>query len=97
MLLAESFDGQKAFDIGMADYICYNKENIDYHINYVIKQVQMCSPNAVAITKKLLKTYIKSNTANASKLFSKCLIHEEGREGFVSFFEKRKPFWTTEE
>ena len=97
MLLAESFNGQRAFEMGMVDYICHNKENLNSQINHVIEQVQLCSPNAIAITKKLLKTSPKVNISKASRLFSECMLHEEGREGFASFFEKRKPFWTIKE
>ena len=97
MLLAESFSGQEAFDMGMADYICHNEKDINSHINDIIEQVQLCSPNAIAVTKRLLKTHLDIDTANASKLFSECMLHNEGREGFASFFQKRKPFWTIKE
>ena len=30
------------------------------------------------------------------ELFSDCIVHEEGREGFASFFEKRKPYWNVD-
>ena len=97
MLLAESFSGQEAFDMGMADYICHNEKDLNSHINDIIEQVQLCSPNAIAVTKRLLKTHLDIDTTNASKLFSDCMLHNEGREGFASFFQKRKPFWTIKE
>ena len=97
MLLAEKFDGQKAFDMNMADYICYTKEELNSCVHDIVQKVQLCSPNAIAITKKLLKSYVKINTTKASKMFSESMLHEEGREGFTSFFQKRKPYWTTEE
>ena len=33
----------------------------------------------------------------AAEFFSSCIVNDEGREGFNSFFEKRKPYWAMEE
>ena len=45
------------------------------------------------MTKNLLNSNYNIDTVYAAKLFAECIVHEEGREGFASFFEKRKPFW----
>ena len=29
----------------------------------------------------------------AEELFSDCIVSDEGKEGFNSFFEKRNPYW----
>ena len=97
MLFAETFSGEKAYDIGMVDYICHNKKELNTYVNHVIEQVQFCSPNAIAVTKRLLNANLNTNIGNASKLFSECALHEEGREGLSSFFQKRKPFWKIKE
>ena len=97
MLFAETFSGEKAYDIGMVDYICHNKKELNTYVNHVIEQVQFCSPNAIAVTKRLLNANLNTNIGNASKLFSECALHEEGREGLSSFFQKKKPFWKIKE
>ena len=94
MLLGTSFDGQKAFEIGMADYVANNKEELLLHIQEIKTKVKKCSPNAIAVTKKIIFSNNNIDLINAAELFSDCVVHEEGREGFSSFFEKRKPFWT---
>ena len=33
----------------------------------------------------------------AAELFSDCIVSDEGREGFNSFFEKRIPSWVPEQ
>ena len=38
--------------------------------------------------KKVLNSHYNIETSHAAKLFSQCIVHEEGREGFASFFEK---------
>mgnify|MGYP000116674136 CR=1 FL=1 len=93
MLLGNVFNGHEAFSIGMADYIVKENGNLDSEILKIIDDVKKCSPNAIAVTKKVLNSNYNINTAQAAKLFSQCIIHEEGREGFASFFEKRKPSW----
>ena len=93
MLLGEVFSGDKAFLIGMADYVVKEKKDLDYEVMQIIKKVKKCSPNGISVTKNLLNSNYNIDTRHAAKLFSECIVHEEGREGFASFFEKRKPFW----
>ncbi len=93
MLLGEVFSGDKAFFIGMADYVVKEKKDLDYEVMQIIKKVKKCSPNGISVTKNLLNSNYNIDTTHAAKLFSECIVHEEGREGFASFFEKRKPFW----
>ena len=57
------------------------------------EKVEKCSPNAIAITKEVLFSNYNINVTKAAEYFSDCVMHEEGREGFSSFFEKRKPSW----
>ena len=94
MLLGNVFDGDEAFAIGMADCVVRDKNNLESEVLKIIDNVKKCSPNAIAVTKKVLNSNYNINTTHAAKLFYECMIHEEGREGFASFFEKRKPFWS---
>ena len=93
MLLGSSFNGQKAYEIGMADYLAKTKIELDEHIKDIKEKVKKCSPNAVAITKKILSKNDVLNPEKAAELFADCILHQEGREGFASFFEKRTPYW----
>lgn len=96
MLLGSSFNGQKAFEMGMADYLATTETELDVHINEIKEKVRKCAPNAVAITKKILAANHAVDPKKAAELFSDCIVHEEGREGITSFFEKRKPYWNTD-
>ena len=62
-------------------------------ITEVKSQVLECSPNAVAITKKILSSNIELEVEQAADLFSDTIISNDGKEGFDSFFKKRKPAW----
>ena len=93
MLLGEGFSGDEAFLIGMADYVVKDKNHLDSEVLQIMNKVKKCSPNGIAVTKNLLNSNYTIDTMHAAKLFSECIVHEEGREGFASFFEKRKPFW----
>tara|TARA_S200000501_G_scaffold204859_1_gene192607 strand:- start:1 stop:798 length:798 start_codon:yes stop_codon:yes gene_type:complete len=93
MLLGEGFSGDEAFLMGMADYVVKDKKDLDSEVFQIMNNVKKCSPNGIAVTKNLLNSSYNINTTYAAKLFSDCIVHQEGREGFTSFFEKRKPFW----
>ena len=93
MLLGSSFDGQKAFDMGMADHIAHNEDQLNDLIDKVKSDVKKCAPNAIAITKQIISENHVIDPKKAAELFSDCVVHEEGREGFASFFDKRKPYW----
>ena len=45
--------------------------------------MEKCSPNAIAVTKKVLNSHYNIETSHAAKLFTQCIVHEEGREGRV--------------
>ena len=96
MLLGSSFNGQKAFKMGMADYLATTDNELVGYINKIKEKVRKCAPNAVSITKKILVENHSVNQKKAAELFSDCIVHEEGREGFASFFEKRKPYWNVD-
>ncbi len=93
MLLGSAFNGETAFEMGMADYIAYNKDQLDQIIGKVKSDVRKCAPNAIAITKQIISAKHNIDLQKASELFSDCILHKEGQEGLTSFFEKRKPSW----
>ena len=94
MLLGFIFDGKKGFEMGMVDYVANDKIELDTQITKIKQKVLNCSPNAISVTKSILYSNNNIDIKKAADLFSDCMVHDEGREGFSSFFEKRKPFWT---
>ena len=93
MLIGQVFNGDEALSIGMADYVVKDQIQLDSEVLKIMNTVEKCSPNGIAVTKNLLNSNYNIDTTHAAKLFAECIVHEEGREGFASFFEKRKPFW----
>ena len=93
MLMGGKIDGQEAIKIGMVDYLAQNTNNINEILGDIKTQVLKCSPNAIAITKNVLSLNEYIDTEKAADLFSDCIVSDEGREGFNSFFENRRPSW----
>ena len=93
MLLGEHIDGNEALEIGLADYVADDIENLSEILENIQQQVMKCAPGAIAVTKEIIENCNTINTVRAADLFSNCLVGEEGQEGFSSFFEKRKPYW----
>ena len=97
MLLGDVLNGNDAFLMGMVDYVVKDRKDLDNKILEIMQKVEKCSPNAIAVTKNLINLNYNIDAHHAAKLFSECIIHKEGHEGFQSFFEKRKPFWNTKD
>ena len=95
MLLGARIDGREAMKIGIADYIA-NDSNLEEILDSIKEEVFKCSPNAIAITKRVLTVNEYIDPQKAANLFSDCVVSDEGQEGINSFFEKRKPFWIME-
>ena len=93
MILGTSFNGQKAFEMSMADYVANNEKEFNDQINDIKKQGNKCAPHAVSVTKKIIYNNHVIDFKKAAILFSDCILHKEGKEGFASFFEKRRPYW----
>ena len=93
MFLGTVVDGSSGFDIGLVDYLALNEDELEEVINIVKSKVLECSPNALAITKKVLSLDDELDLEKAADLFSDTIISDDGKEGFESFFEKRSPNW----
>ena len=97
MLLGSLIDGTDAYEIGLADYLVDKEEEIVDVLSDIKKQVQKCAPNALALTKEIISENNFVDPKRAAEFFSSCIVNDEGREGFNSFFEKREPYWAMEE
>ena len=94
MLLGTLIDGLEASKIGLVDFVAKNNEALEKKIKDFKSQVNDCSPTAVATTKKILSFNQNIDSQRAADLFSDSIISNDGKEGFESFFNKRKPSWT---
>ena len=94
MLLGTLIDGLEASKIGLVDFVAKNNEALEKKIKDFKSQVNDCSPTAVATTKKVLSFNQNIDSQRAADLFSDSIISNDGKEGFESFFNKRKPSWT---
>ncbi len=95
-LTAERFDGAKAYEYGVAQYLC-GEEEADAVLDEVVGRVLKCGPLANAATKEIM---LRVGTLAAEDLvrfsaetFVKLNRSDEGREGQSAFAEKRKPKW----
>ena len=76
----------------LEEFATYN-DSLEEILDDIKNQVFKCSPNAIAITKKVITVDQYLDPEKAADLFSDCVVSYEGKEGFNSFFEKRKPSW----
>ncbi len=95
-LTGERFDGAKAFEYGIAQYLCEDNE-ADETLDSVVRQVLHCGPQANAATKDIM---LKVGTMDAGDMvrysaakFAELNRGNEGKEGQTAFAEKRKPAW----
>jgi isohexenylglutaconyl-CoA hydratase len=99
-LTAHRFDGREAERIGLVDQACDGLAALDAALAQVLAGIRRCSPNANAVTKRLL---LASRTMSREDLleqsadaFASCLRGPEGHEGITAFVEKRKARWAAE-
>ena len=93
MLLGTIIDGLEASKIGLVDFVAKNNEDLEITIEHFKSQAIDCSPSAIATTKKILSLNQNIDPQKAADLFSDSIISDDGKEGFDSFFNKRKPSW----
>lgn len=95
-LTAERFDGAKAYDYGIAQYLC-DKGKLDETVDAVVERVLKCGRVANAATKDImLQVGVLDSEAMAhysAKRFSELNRGDEAREGQAAFAEKRRPAW----
>ena len=98
MLTAARFTGKEAFEMGLADFIAKDANDLKNIESDIIKGVMNCAPGANAITKEIVlatRDLERSEMIDfAAKGFAERMLSDEGREGIASFIEKRKPKWS---
>jgi isohexenylglutaconyl-CoA hydratase len=96
-LTGTRLDGKAAREIGLADFLCEGKDELDATLTRILNEVSRCAPGANAITKQLFRRCTASVPADyldeAAQVFCASLRGPEGREGVAAFLEKRPPRW----
>jgi isohexenylglutaconyl-CoA hydratase len=97
MITAERFTGVEAKEYKLADYLFNSMEELNEIEKKLKKQILHCAPRAITETKKILDLAFERINQDfidyASKNFVDQIVDGEGREGILSFVEKRKPNW----
>ena len=95
-LLSNRFDAQKAFELGLVNYMVADEE-IENETSILLKKITQSSAVALAETKKLLNNSLSANLTeqlNAeTKAFVNCSTHPDFYEGVSAFVEKREPLF----
>ncbi len=98
-LTASRFDGRKAYEFGIAQYLCAD-DGMDLKIEEVAAQVIRCAPMASAATKEIMlavgRVPEEDMPAFAAQRFAALADGVEGREGQLAFVEKRPPVWAAD-
>lgn len=96
MLTAAKFTAQTA-PLGLIDFIVDDEAGLKRIEQQIKDQVLTCAPGAVAETKALIRDcQLLDRDAfvrRAADGFAASLAGDEGREGIMSFLQKRKPAW----
>lgn len=95
-LTGERFDGTKAYDYGIAQYLCADKD-VDRTLAEVVERVMRCGPLANAATKAIMLKVgslpEEEMVGFSAEKFAELNRSSEGKEGQSAFAEKRKPVW----
>ncbi|MGO1500690.1 MAG: enoyl-CoA hydratase/isomerase family protein [Marinobacter sp.] len=95
-LTGERFDGQKALEYGVAQYLCDDDE-VEATLESVVAQVLKGAPQASAVTKEIMRNVGTLSDEEmvrfSAERFAELNRGDEGREGQAAFAEKRPPAW----
>lgn len=96
-LTGERINGEKAYRLGIAQYLADSNEALSDKLESVIQQVERCGPKACAATKNIMHKVAHQIDDEmiefSADVFSRLNKQDEGREGHRAFVEKRKPHW----
>jgi len=94
----EGFNGQFAYEIGLAQYPVENEAEMQEMQDHLAAHAFAAAPEAVADAKRLVddvsgKEITHSLMVHTAKAIAKRRASDEGKEGLSAFLEKRKPNW----
>lgn len=94
----ESFDGNFAYHVGLAQYVVANMEEMTAMEEHLAKLAFASAPGAVADAKQLVDEVAGREidhglAVHTAKAIARRRVSDEGREGVTAFLERRKPGW----
>lgn len=96
-LLGARFNGDEAYRLGIAHYVCDTSETLEQQLSDVLSQVKRCAPLANRATKELIlnvgNTDMEALLDQAAADFAVAVQSPEGSEGTMAFIQKRLPTW----
>ncbi|NIM20137.1 MAG: hypothetical protein GTO51_07885 [Candidatus Latescibacteria bacterium] len=99
-LTGRRIDADTALEIGLVNEVVETLD-LDDAVDGWIKRFQHSGPEAVKACKELIAKVSGSSIDEVkdytTDLIAQLRVSDEGKEGFASFFEKRKPEWDLEE
>jgi methylglutaconyl-CoA hydratase len=88
-LTGQPFDAPTALQMGLVTHVA---ADVGATVRELAEQILLGAPNAVAITKQLLR---RPHTMTELQQISEAsFLSDEGREGMAAFAEKRAPRWS---
>ena len=94
LLLGDSFDVNMAKQMGFVNQVVSDNE-LEPAVAKIARRISRQAPNAIKVTKNLLKAEMQDRLAAAIKReaenFIPMLKQDEAKEAFSAFMEKRKP------
>ncbi len=97
MLTAARFTGAQTKEMGLSDFVVANTDEFIAIEAEIKSGVLSCGPHANALTKDILRASQRLPRANmldyAADKFATAMLSDEGKEGIMSFAQKRKPSW----
>lgn len=96
-LTAERFDGERARQLGLIAE-CYPAAEMDHQVEQWIDNLLLNSPQAMRVSKALLREMGSGELTPARRRYSenaiaRIRISAEGQEGLRAFLDKRPPTW----
>ncbi len=97
MLTGARFNGSEACELGLVHFQVADTEALEQRCSEILKQINACSPEANAATKRILFKSLNVPRHEAldfaANEFANCMLGDDGREGVAAFLEKRRPGW----
>ena len=97
MISAERFDAAEAYRLGFVHELC-QPEDLDDAIGDVVDALLLCSPQALAESKRMVREIEvrpidQALRADTARRIAQARASDDGQEGIAAFLEKRKPRW----
>jgi isohexenylglutaconyl-CoA hydratase len=96
-LTTATIGGREAVALGIADFFCETRGEMEERIASVLADIDRCGPEAIAPTKALMSMAERGPSEAyidyASGVFATAYLGAEGQEGAAAIRERRRPRW----